>query len=196
MERAEAMDKDVLLWLNGGVGRFPWLDSAVRYLVSDYLVPALLGLLLLGMWFGAKDGATRERHQRGVLAAMIGMGVANLVTFVMNHHIIRDRPFVDHDLTLLFYYPTDPSFPANPAVVAFALAAGIWRGSRRIGLVAYALAGLWGLSRVYAGVFYPSDVVAGALLGMLVTWFVCLILALIEPVPSLVLQAARRFYLA
>ena len=190
------VDDNVLLWLNGGVGRFPWLDSIARYLVSDYLVPALLGLLLLGMWFDGKDGVTRELHQRGVLTAIIGMGVANLVTTIMNQYITRARPFIDHDLTLLFYSPSDPSFPANPAVVGFALSAGIWRGSRRMGLISFALAGFWGLSRVYAGVFYPSDVVAGALLGMLMTWLVSFLLALTEPVTSLLLKVTRRFYLA
>ena len=196
MEAATWLDAALLLWLNSGVGVLPWLDQGACYLASDYLVPLLLSLLLLGLWFGARDAVARERQQRGVLAAMIGLGLANLTTLILNEYLVRPRPFVDHTITLLFYRPTDSSFPANPAVVGFALALGIWRANRRAGMLAYGLAALWGLSRVYGGVNYPLDLIAGALLGTLVSWLVIQVLARVEPIPTRALRLARWFYLA
>ena len=48
-------DKVVFLWINGWVGKFPLFDAAMEWVVSDYMVPALLALTLLGLWF-AGDG--------------------------------------------------------------------------------------------------------------------------------------------
>ena len=135
-------------------------------------------------------------NQRAVLRALLAIGFANLVVLILNDHYFRLRPFAEHDLTLLFYEPTDSSFPANPAAVGFAMASGMWQGSRRLGGLMYALAALWGLSRIYAGVFYLSDVAAGALIGIVVSHAVALALRMIEPLPTLVLRATRTLHLA
>ena len=76
------------------------------------------------------------------------------------------------------------------------MASGMWQGSRKLGAFLYGLAALWGLSRVYAGVFYPSDVVAGALIGVAISYLVAVGLRLIEPLPTLVLRGARTLHLA
>lgn len=196
MGAAAQADAAVLLWLNSWVGAFPWLDGLVRLVVGDYLIPVLLSLLLLGMWFGARDPRLRECSQKAVFAAFIGIGFANLAVLMINQHLFRLRPFYDHPLTLLFYAPTDSSFPANPAAVGFVLALGVWLGHRRLGLAAFLLAGAWALSRVYAGVSYPSDALAGAALGMTLTALAALLLRLLEPIPTLVLRLAQRLYLA
>jgi undecaprenyl-diphosphatase len=196
MEAVARVDSAVLLWLNGWVGAFPWLDAAVGLLVGDYLVPVLLSLFLLGMWYGARSPESRVRHQKAVFISLAGMGFSNLAVFVLNHLVFRPRPFVEHQLNLLFYRPTDPSFPANPAAMGFAMATGIWLANRKMGIVAYVIAALWSLARVYAGVFYPSDVIAGGLIGVVIVLLVALVFRLLDPIPSLVLWVARRLYLA
>ncbi|SCE84890.1 undecaprenyl-diphosphatase [Micromonospora coriariae] len=64
--------------------------------------------------------------------------------------------------------PGDWSFPSNHATLAGALAVTTLLLSRRLGLVALPLAALAAVSRVFVGVHYPHDVVAGLLLGALV----------------------------
>ena len=190
------MDAQILLWLNGWVGKFPAVDAVARALVSDYLVPVLGSLFLLGLWFWGRDAASRERHQRAVGAAMIGLGIAALIVSIINDHYFRLRPFNAHEVSLLFYRPTDSSFPAHPVAVAFALATGVWGGNRRAGGILFAAAALLGLTRVYAGVFYPSDVAAGAAIGVTTSYLVRQVLRLLEPLPTLVLKLARALYLA
>ena len=190
------MDAAIVRWLNNGVGALPWMDDAIKVVVSDYFAPVALSLLLLGVWFGAKTAVSRELHQRAALTAMLGVAFGNLAVQIIGAFTFRARPYLNDPLELLFYQPTDSSFPANPAVVGAAIAAGLWGADRRLGSIAFGVAALWGLSRVYAGVSYPTDVLAGAAIGVGVVMAVTWVLRRIEPLPTMVIQLAQRFYLA
>ena len=196
MEALQSIDKEIVLWLNQWAGRYALVDKVERLIVSDYFIPVLAALLLMFAWFAGRNAGQRDAQQRAVLRALIAVGFANLTVLILNQHYFRERPFVEYDLTLLFYPPTDSSLPANPAAVTFAMASGMWQGSRKLGAFLYGLAALWGLSRIFAGVFYPSDVVAGALIGVAISFLVALGLRLIEPLPTLVLRGARTLHLA
>ncbi len=191
------MDGKIVVWLNGWVGHFPIVDAVALVLVSDYFAPVLGSLALLGLWFWGRDFPLRDRHQRAVIVGMAGLGLANLAVMVINNAFFRARPFVVHDLNLaLFYQPTDSSFPANAVAVAFAIATGVWGGHRRMGLALAVVAALFGLSRVYAGVSYPSDILGGAAIGVTISLLMMGALRLLEPLPTLVLRLARAVYLA
>lgn len=198
VERLQALDAQLVLRLNGWIGHWPWADRMAQYLASDYLVPVSLALLLLGMWFAPREPANRERHQRGVLCTLLGIGFSSLAVLVLNHYFYRPRPFhiYEDEVRLLFYPPTDSSFPSNAAVVGFAMAVGVVLTNRPLGAFALILATLWGLARVYAGVHYPSDIVGGALLATVITSIMAPALRLAEPIPTLVLRAARFLHLA
>jgi undecaprenyl-diphosphatase len=66
--------------------------------------------------------------------------------------------------------PTDPSFPSGHAAGSFAFAAFVFTFHRRAGFVFAGLATAIALSRVALGVHYPSDVIAGAVVGVLLGW--------------------------
>ena len=196
MEALRNIDTEVVLWLNQWVGRYDALDAATELIVSDYFIPVAMSLCVLAMWFVGSNPENRDTHQRAVLRALLAVGFANLAVLILNQYYFRARPFTEHELAQIFYQPTDSSFPSNPAAVAFAMASGVWQGNRRLGAFLYSLATLWGLSRIYAGVFYPSDVVAGALIGMVISHLIAVALRLIEPVPTMVLRGARTLHLA
>ncbi len=196
METLERIDEEILLWLNGWVGRFSWLDAIAEVVISDYLAPALLALTLLGLWFAGRTEGVRARNQRAVLTAVVGLALSGMVVdWLLNQLVFRARPFLDHDLALLFYEPTDSSFPANPAVVAFAVATGVWLWNRRAGAVLYAVAVLYSLSRLYGGVFYPSDILSGAAIGAGASLLAYWGMRRFEAVPTRVIQLARAIYL-
>ena len=189
-------DEAVVLWLNGLANDVPPLGDAVELLVGDHFIPILISLLMLASWFIERDPVMRERTQKAVLAAMAAMGFASFVVLMLNIPFFRDRPFVDHDLTLLFYQPTDSSFPAHPAAVGFSMATAVWQAHRKTGAVMYLLAAIWGLSRITSGVFYPTDVIVGGLIGVVMGYLTWRWFMLMEPLPSLVIRAAQRFHLA
>ena len=189
-------DEQVFLWINGLVGRFAPLDRVVEWIASDYLVPVSLALTLIGMWFMGRDRLERQRHQIGVFAALTAMGLSSLAVFIVNVFYFRDRPFVDHDVALLFYRPTDSSFPSNVVAATFGIGAAVWVVNRRLGTAVLVGAAVLGVSRVYAGVHYPLDVLAGAAIGIVVAFLTLGLRELLMPILVWVLRAARALCLA
>ena len=189
-------DETAFLWLNSWVGHFPWLDSIVQWVVSDYLVPVMLALALVGLWFHGAIATARERNQRGVMTAVLGLAFADLAIEVLNSFMYRPRPFETLDVSLLFYRPVDSSFPANPAAVGFAVAVAVLTWNRKMGVALLAIATVFSLARVYAGVAYPLDILGGAAVGAMGSLLGALLLRWAEPLPSMALKLARSVYLA
>lgn len=196
MEKLAYADERLFLWINGFVGTIPALDRVAAWLVSDYLIPVSMALGLIMLWFIETDRKRRERQQIGVFVALTAMALSSLGVFIVNAMYFRPRPFENLDATLLFYRPTDSSFPSNAAAAVFGIAFAVWGVNRRIGSMFIVAAAVYSFSRVYAGVHYPLDIVASALIAMPVTWLTFKGRNLLMPVLTLVMKAARILCLA
>ena len=190
------IDEKLFLWINGFVGTSQFVDRLANWVVSDYLMPVALALVLIVLWFVELDRDARMRHQIGVLVALTSMALSNFAVFVINMFYFRPRPFVDLDVDLLFYEPTDSSFPSNAVAAVFGIAYGIWGVNRQLGWIAIGAASLYGLARVYAGVHYPLDVLAGAAIAVPVTFLVFKMRDLLMPLLVMVIRFARILRLA
>ncbi len=102
------------------------------------------------------------------LALLIGMLCTNIV---LKPLVLRPRPFAAWpELMLLVPAPTDPSFPSGHTTAAFAATFSLVFQGKRWWWVALILAGLIAFSRLYLFVHYPTDVLAGAAIGLLAGW--------------------------
>ena len=187
-----SVDADLVVWFNGLAGHVKWIDALALILASDYLLPLGFSVLMFGMWFSGKTRAARSRIQFIVLVGISAIGLSNVAVVLLNLAWPRVRPYdALPQIDLLFYPSTDPSFPANPVAVGFAAGAAAWMVNRKLGYSVCALAFLYGLARMYTGVFYLTDVIAGAAVGVVVTWGTVWLFRVCRPIPELAIRIAR-----
>ena len=95
--------------------------------------------------------------------------LALVAALALGELIGRIRPFqADGSIGLLIPAPLSAySFPSAHTAVAFAIASALAYAHASFGFIAFAVAFLVAFGRVGAGVHYPSDVIAGALVGFL-----------------------------
>ncbi len=193
------IDENIFLWINGLAGQFAPLDWLMKGIANDYFILVGLCLVLLVMWLWGRSTEQRDRNQRGVISASLSLGIAQGFVSICNIFCFRTRPFdalgLDN-VNLLFYQPTDSSFPSNSVAVVFGAAFAIFLINRKAGGFMLALAALHAFSRVYVGVHYPLDVLAGAATGTAIAFLVTLAIRGLGRLFDFVIHLARLLYLA
>lgn len=94
------------------------------------------------------------------------------VDFIMKNLFQRQRPLPDPTAYWKFACPIDFGFPSTHATTAFAAAVILAYFDKKRSVWYFILAVLVSLSRIYLGCHYLIDVVAGALVGALISWSV------------------------
>ena len=107
------------------------------------------------------------RRRVGAVFATAAAAIGLLVNQPLASWVDRLRPYVAHPATghLLIARAHDPSFPSDHATGGFALACGMFLYDRFVGAILDALAAALAFARVYVGIHYPGDVLAGAAIG-------------------------------
>ncbi len=149
--------------LRGLTGQSALLDWLIIFLAS-YLAPFLiLGFLL--MLFLEKDWHRRIYYfSFAALAIILSRGI---FTEIIRFFFYRPRPFAVLNFEALINHSTAAALPSGHAAFYGALALAVFLISRKWGLVYLFAAALMGVARVAAGVHWPLDIVAGALVALL-----------------------------
>jgi membrane-associated phospholipid phosphatase len=166
-QKAGAVDRTLFLNINRFASRTTWLHTPMR-LYANYGI-GVFALLLLAAWFIARSSETPLSN----VASAAWAGAASVLALAINQPIgslfHRARPYATlSNVHILLDKTTDVSFPSDHATVAGAVAVGLFLANRKLGSVAIVAALLMAFARVYAGVHYPGDVIAGLLLGAFV----------------------------
>ncbi len=174
----DGFDLPILHFLSGFAGRSSLFDHVVNALSRlDLFKGVALMCLFWYLWVELPKGesaAGREERQKRLIRTLIGTILLGALSRVLQVLLpIHQRPVFAH---LDLPFPKTGfsglnnwnSFPSDHSVFFFALATGLWSVNRTVGLIAF----LWtiviiDLPRVYLGIHYPSDIVAGALMGYL-----------------------------
>ena len=180
-------------WINDPAGKFALLDLVMKLSARDlvYLVPPLLVV----MWFWpANERALNQRLAVATcIAAVTGLGLAALLA----HFVFEARPFIsDGDTHLLIQHAADNGFPSDHTTLAFAVAGAILVWRRSLGLVCLALATALGIARIYVGVHWPSDIIVGAVIGLVAGYTVARCLPLLEVPQRLLSRVLPRQLIA
>lgn len=148
-----------------------------QHLRTDMLTPFMKIVTFLGNggWFWILCAVvllaipkTRKTGYAAVLSLIFGVIVTNLL---LKNIVARPRPFAEIEALIpLIAKPTDFSFPSGHTTASFAVALVMLRMlPKKIGIPAVVLAALVAFSRLYLGVHYPTDVLVGFVVALVVS---------------------------
>src|SRR5690349_5976735 len=167
------MDERIAVW--SATHRVGFLDDPSVWLGTIEKLGAVWIVLAVAL------GLLQRRGPRWTVGIAVLTAVA---TFVADSLALgvkdltnRPRPFEAHPQIHPLYVVHSSSFPAGHAATAFAGAALLSFAAPELWPLFAALAGAVAFSRVYVGVHYPTDVIAGAVIGCLVAAVVVAALA-------------------
>jgi undecaprenyl-diphosphatase len=168
------IDVPIISFLNRFANHSSTFDQLVWLIANNSLLKSgVIIALLYWTWFRKNEGPADHRATLifGLVASCTAVLIARLVAVIVP---FRERPLRNPDLH--FVIPTSMSshvligwsaFPSDTATLFFGVAACLFLVSRRAGLVAFGYtAVVVGLARVYLGIHYPTDILAGALIGV------------------------------
>jgi undecaprenyl-diphosphatase len=166
----------------------PWLDLYFAWPTRMGEVRIILILLTFGIVIFDK-----KRCPLSIPAGMIAILTASWISPVLKAFFRRPRPYVFWENShVIFQKPQDAAFPSGHTAVIFSAAFVVARYYPRQASWAYAVAVWVGVTRLYVGVHYPSDLLGGAALGALCGWLACRSVELLDRSITLKLNKPGR----
>ncbi len=169
-------DLDIFNYINGLAGNNLVLDYLGIFL-AQYLA-YILGIILITRLF--IKGKNRAMNQIMFMLAIISSLVARFaVKPIIVLFIERPRPFIafnsTHQLVSTMAFENLQSFPSGHALIFFAISTIVYFYHKKLGIFFLIASIFMGVARVFVGVHYPSDIIAGAITGVLIAYFVNLL---------------------
>jgi undecaprenyl-diphosphatase len=153
------MDYTLFQMINQLAGRFTLIDK-LMILISNRIRYVYFFILII-LFF-------KNRTNKRIA---IETGGSVLVTFIIHTMIkvffYKPRPFKKRRVGILIPSKTDSTFPSKHTLLAFAASTSIFLFHRTLGSIMLWMSAITGLSRIWVGHHYPSDILGSAFLGSL-----------------------------
>lgn len=151
------MDLQIFSLINNLAAKFPILDRVGVFFAQSGIFLLIAGVFILVL----------KKGKQALIYLILALALTLLADKILNFVFPTPRPFIiDESVNLLISPPSNPSFPSTHTAAATAFAAIIFYFSKILGVVAVIFAIFVGISRIFVGVHYPSDVLAGIILGL------------------------------
>ena len=163
MEWLLEMDGRFLLWLKETCAHpvFDKIMISVSALGNGGFLWIAIGVLFLLMGFKNKVWV-----KRGLLVLFSLGANAVVCNLLLKPLVDRTRPYDLLGYDILISPVGDASFPSGHTSASFAAATAIYAINKKWGMAAYIFAAVMGFSRLYLGVHFPTDVLAGTAIGV------------------------------
>lgn len=179
-----SIDWQLFHYLNGSLSHHALIGDEIEDFATLWAVP-LFAVTTLSLWLFDRPYRPHRwapykpyRWKIACLSGLASAGLGLVLSQVIGHIWARERPFVAHPAQTILLAPpsTEPSFPSDHAVAAFAIAFSVLLvGGRLAGAFFLTGAFIVGITRVFVGLHYPGDIAGGALVALgsaLVVYFI------------------------
>ena len=151
-----------------------WIQANLRSPIMDLLMTAITTLGNHGLVWLILAGILllTPKHRKAGVAVLAGLALeVACCNLVLKPLVGRIRPCdVNPAVQLLVARPDDFSFPSGHTGASFAAVSALYFSRSRLWMPSLILAVLIAFSRLYLYVHYPTDILAGALLGIMTGW--------------------------
>lgn len=164
-----AQNADIRLLHSINSHRTAGMDGVMSNLsTSAYVVPVVLPVTQLIVGLCRHDTQTVYNTVQTASSLLLTVGLA----FGLKYAVNRPRPYATYAYINPYTRDADPSFPSGHTSIAFSTATALSLEYKRWYVVvpSFLWAGAVGYSRLYLGMHYPTDVLAGAVLGAGSSW--------------------------
>jgi membrane-associated phospholipid phosphatase len=172
-----SFDTTILTFLTHVASTSILFNNATRLIAGLYMFKGfVLVPILWCMWF---QPGPRSEWRREMVIATIASGLLALAIGRLLAHYFPFRLRPVYNLQLHLHFPeagqegelrTWSSFPSDHAMLWMSVATGIFLVWRRVGLFALLYTAVFiCMPRIYLGLHYPTDVLAGAVIGIAIT---------------------------
>lgn len=162
------LDLTLLYFLNSLTGAYDNFDAIIVFLAS-YSQYVLIAAFLLFLYLVVCP--KREKLYIFFTVAISVIASRLIITEIIRFFYNRPRPFITHQLHQLIQ-ETGWSFPSGHSAFFFALAVAVYLYNKKWGVGFFIAALLMNISRIMAGVHYPSDILGGMAVGMVAAYIV------------------------
>jgi len=147
--------------INNFAGQNLWSDTLAIFF-SQYFGYILIFLLILFLIRNFR------KYWLMVVQAFIAAILARFVIVEIIRYVLpKPRPFVENHVNLLVDRVNQFAFPSGHAAFFFAIATVVYFYNKKAGILFFLAGFLISISRVFSGIHWPSDILAGALVGIL-----------------------------
>ena len=162
MEAFNMWESNIVLFVQENL-RFDWLNPIMKFITSlgdEGILP--IAVIILFLLF-------KKTRKVGITAGVSLALEAILINLTIKKLVGRTRPYVVNEaIEYITKRPSDNSFPSGHTGCVFAVASVLFfMMPKKVGIPAMVIASLVGISRLYVGVHYPTDVLGGAVIGAL-----------------------------
>lgn len=161
MEVFNMWESNIVLFVQENL-RFDFLNPIMQGITSlgdDGFLPIAVCIFLL---------LFKKTRKVGITSSLSLLFEFIIVNLTVKKIVGRTRPYVVNEaISYITTRPSDNSFPSGHTGCVFAVASVLfYMMPKKVGIPAMIIATLVGISRLYVGVHYPTDIIAGFLIGM------------------------------
>ncbi|MEW8969407.1 undecaprenyl-diphosphatase [Mesobacillus jeotgali] len=153
------MNIEIFRMINDAGKEFEALNPVLVFIANNAIY--LLAAAVLIYLFSRKPG-----NRLMIMSGLVSLILAEVAGKIGGMFHSNHQPFATlADVNQLIEMEVNNSFPSDHTIIFFTMAVTFWLFKRKHTYLWILLAGIVGLSRIWAGVHYPADILVGAILG-------------------------------